>query len=98
MRMIRDKTGGGKKKFSSFNAPFSTVLRVTQASDRVLAILRVGDRPKPFLPGRVPDLQLHPLTIDHHCAYLEVHADGRNVASGECVVRETNQQRGLADA
>lgn len=35
-----------------------------------------GDGPEAFLTGRVPDLQLHLLTVDLHDPRPKLHADG----------------------
>lgn len=62
------------------------------------AIVGACDRPKALLPGRVPDLQLHAQPVDVHGADLEVNADGGYVTARECVVRESDEQRRLANA
>ena len=42
---------------------------------------RGGDGAEALLSGRVPDLQLHLLTVDLHRPDLKVHADGGDVAT-----------------
>lgn len=50
------------------------------------------------LASRVPDLQLHRLAVNLDGADFEVHADRGDVAGGEGVVGEAEQERRLADA
>lgn len=42
---------------------------------------RGGDGAEAFLPGRVPDLQLHLLPVDLHGPNLEIHSDCGDVAA-----------------
>ena len=61
-------------------------------------VVAAGDGLEALLAGRVPDLQLDRLAVDLDRADLEVDADGRHEVVCEHVVRESQQQRGLADA
>lgn len=57
-----------------------------------------GARDPRTLASRVPDLQLHRLAVNLDGADFEVHADRGDVAGGEGVVGEAEQERRLADA
>lgn len=49
-----------------------------------VADLRGRDGAEALLAGRVPDLQLHLLPVDLHCADLEVHPNRGDVAACTC--------------
>merc|ERR1719247_890841 len=60
------------------------------------AVVRGRDRAEPLLPGGVPDLELDGLPLNGQRAEAEVHADGGDVAVREAVVREPQEEAGLA--
>lgn len=59
-------------------------------------IISLRDIPIPFLPRRVPDLELQPMVIDSKRLDLEVDSDGGDVVLLELVVAESYQDVGLA--
>lgn len=62
------------------------------------AVIRACDRSESLLPSRVPDLKLDLLAVDGDHACSELHANGQVVHRLESLVRELEQQTGLAHA
>lgn len=61
-------------------------------------IVARSDRLEAVLASRIPDLQLNRLSIDLDGADLEIDTNGRHEVLVEDIVRETQKQRGFADA
>jgi len=62
------------------------------------AVVRRRNCAKAFLTGSVPNLKLDCLALELDRADFKVHANGRNIALGVGVVRETKKQTTLSDA
>mmetsp|Transcript_12876 Transcript_12876/g.21781 ORF Transcript_12876/g.21781 Transcript_12876/m.21781 type:complete len:220 (-) Transcript_12876:3-662(-) len=61
-------------------------------------VVAASDGLEPLLPGRVPDLQLNCLSVHVNCSDFEIHPDRGHEVVIEHVVRESEEQRGLADS
>lgn len=60
------------------------------------------DCAKPFLAGRVPNLQFDTFAIHFNSSDFEIDANGCNVVAGKCIVGKSDQERafshsGIAD-
>lgn len=71
---------------------------VHQQSARCSSIIRPRDRPEALLPRSIPDLQLDLLAVDRDHPRAEFDADGEVVDRLEALVRELEEEAGLADA
>ena len=61
-------------------------------------VIGIGDRSVPFLPCRVPNLQLHLASAVINRTESEINTDRRRIVLNEIVVGEADQQAGLAHA
>ena len=60
-------------------------------------VIGIGDRSVPFLPCRIPNLQLHLASAVINGSESEINTDRRRIVLNEVVVGKSHEQAGFAN-